>query len=56
MTDAWFRFTGLLIPQLVILVGLWLNRRPVKAISDAVDRLDATMTRHLESHITTRRK
>jgi hypothetical protein len=49
--DVWFRFAALLIPQIVILIGLWMNRRPVKELGEAVERLDATMTRHLESHV-----
>lgn len=55
MTDAWLRFVGLLVPQLVILAGLWLNRRPVKVLDEKVDELNATMIRHLESHARTRR-
>lgn len=58
MNEVWFRWAALFVPQVVILAGLWFNRRPVKDLSETVDRLSEkvddlgkVMNRHLETHV-----
>jgi hypothetical protein len=54
--DVWFRYVTLLVPQIVILIGMWFNRRPLRDLADKVESLDETMTRHLEAHVTLGRR
>lgn len=51
MNDVWLRWAGLFIPQVVILAGLYFNRRPVADLTEKVDRVEEMMVRHLESHV-----
>jgi hypothetical protein len=53
--DAWFRWVTLMVPQFVILLGLYMNRRPVKALEKRVEDVQEMMIRHLESHSERRR-
>lgn len=58
MNEVWFRWAALFVPQVVILAGLWFNRRPVKNLDNAVqdlsekvEELGHVMQRHLETHV-----